>query len=73
MFVNLRLAENAALIVTCAIIALLAIVFFIVIYAVDFKDSRKRAKNKRTYKRVMGRVERRKQNPADDRVLSRDS
>ena len=63
MSFNALTAENSPFTIVCAIIGGLAIVFFIVIYLVDFKDSRKKAKKKREYQRALMRAQKRKRNP----------
>jgi hypothetical protein len=73
MLFYMRMAENPYLIIICGILALLAIIFFIAIYAIDFKDSRKRAKNKREQHRALMQAQKKKRNSTAGNVLSRES
>jgi hypothetical protein len=47
----LKFGDNAALVIGCGIIVLVAMVFFILVYVADFKDSRRKAKKKRDFER----------------------
>lgn len=73
MSFSLQLAENGALIVSCAILALAAVCFFIILYAIDFKEGRQKAKKRRQYERTLKRNQKKRQNRAGGNVLSRDS
>jgi hypothetical protein len=57
----LKFGDNAALAIGCGIILLLAIIFFIVVYVADFKDSRRKAKRRREFERSLARAHRRRQ------------
>ena len=73
MSLSFQLAENGALMVSCAILALGTVFFFVILYAIDFKEGRQKAKKRREYERALKRNQRRKQNRAGGNVLSRDS
>jgi 3'-phosphoadenosine 5'-phosphosulfate sulfotransferase (PAPS reductase)/FAD synthetase len=73
MSFSLELAENGALTIGCAILALAVAVFFVILYAIDFKEGRQKAKKRREYERTLKRARSRKQNRAGGNVLSRNS
>lgn len=64
MALNLHLLENAASLVACAVLVLLAFVFFSTLYVVDFKESRTKAKKKQEYQRALRQNQKRRQKRA---------
>lgn len=61
MSLNLRFGDNAVVVIICGLIALVAILFFVVIYVVDYKESRRKAKKRREFEQTIARAQRRKQ------------
>ena len=61
MAFNFNFGENTVFLVVCALIALIAIIFFIVVYVADYKESRAKAKKRRAFERDLERAHRRRQ------------
>lgn len=64
MFLNLNFGENAAVIIICGILALIAVIFFIVIYVADFQESRSKAKKRRDFQRATAHARQRRRQKA---------
>jgi signal transduction histidine kinase len=73
MLLRMLTTENVTFIIIAAILVFVAFVFFAVLYAVDFKDSRKKAKKRREYHRALMQAQKKKRNPAAGNELSRES
>lgn len=67
-----QLAENGALFFSCVLLGLAAIFFFAILYAIDFKEGRQKAKKRRQYERTLKRNQKNNQNRARGNILSRD-
>ncbi len=56
-----RFGDNAAVVIFCGLLLLVAIIFFIIIYVADYKESRAKAKKRREFQRSMAHAQRRRQ------------
>ena len=63
MAFNLKLGDNAVAIIVCAILGLLALTFFAVVFVTDLKERRAKKRKARNYERSLQRVQRRKKGP----------
>ena len=58
---KLPLGDNAGFLILCGLLALIAALFFIVVYIADFMENRRKAKKKRDFDRATGHTQKRKQ------------
>ena len=58
---KLQLGDNPVLVIVCCILVLIVFTFFVILYVSDYRDNRRKARNKQKFERAVERSRNKRQ------------